>query len=111
MVDGAIIAIVKRYLSALQDAGIHARMGVVFGSFARGEADQWSDIDVLVIAPEFDGPRSLPLVEKLWILTGEADDRIEPIPCGEKEWEIEDGRPVLDIARQEGLEIRLTATE
>jgi predicted nucleotidyltransferase len=111
MVDSAIVEIVKRYLRALQKAGIHSHSGVLFGSYARGEAGQWSDIDLVVIATEFDGPRSLPLVEKLWQLTGEADNRIEPIPCGEREWKIEEGRPILDIARREGMEISIAATD
>lgn len=111
MVDSSIIEIVKRYLRTLQAGGIHARSAVLFGSYARGEGGEWSDIDLVVIAPEFDGPRSLPLVERLWTLTNDADNRIEPIPCGEKEWETEGGRPILDIARQEGMRIGLAAPE
>ena len=111
MVDGAVVEIVKRYLRALQKDGIHARSGILFGSFARGEATEWSDIDLVVIAPEFDGARTLPQVERLWVLTGEADNRIEPIPCGEREWETEEGRPILEIARREGMEISITSSE
>jgi hypothetical protein len=33
------------------------------------------------------------------------DVRIEPIPCGEQEWETDGGRPILEIARREGTEI------
>jgi len=95
----------------LQKDGIHARSGILFGSFARGEATEWSDIDLVVIAPEFDGARTLPQVERLWVLTGEADNRIEPIPCGEREWETEEGRPILEIARREGMEISITSSE
>lgn len=111
MVDSAVVEVVKRYLRTLQKAGIHARRGVLLGSFARGEARQWSDIDLVVIAPELDGARPLSLVERLWELTGEADNRIEPIPCGEREWETEEGRPILDIARGEGLVIRMASPE
>ena len=111
MVENAVVEIVQRYLRVLQKSGIHARNGVLFGSFARGEATEWSDIDVLVIAPEFDGDRSLTLVEQMWELTGEADNRIEPIPCGEREWETEQGRPILEVARQEGVEIAAAPVE
>jgi hypothetical protein len=58
----------------------------------------------LVIAPEFDGRRDVSLVKALWRATA-ADDRIEPIPCGEREWESGDGRPILEIARREGVVI------
>ena len=105
MVEDAIITAVRRYLAALPSRGIHPTRGVLFGSFARGPVHAWSDIDLIVIAPEFDGPRSLSLVEALWLATASADDRIEPIPCSEQEWENDPGRPILEIARQEGLVI------
>jgi predicted nucleotidyltransferase len=111
MVEQSTIEIVQRYLAALRAAGIRAQRAVLFGSFARGEATEWSDIDLIVIAPEFDGRKSIDLVKRLWVLTGEADNRIEPIPCGEREWETEGGRPILDIARNEGVQISIAYPE
>jgi predicted nucleotidyltransferase len=93
----------RRYITSLNACGIHASRLVLFGSFARGDADEWSDIDLVVIAPELEGPRGLALVEKLWQATISADNRIEPIPCGEKEWETDGSRPILEIARREGI--------
>jgi len=95
---------VQRYLASLPPLGIHAGRAVLFGSFARGEGDAESDIDLVVIAPEFDGTRDTSLVKALWRATA-ADDRIEPIPCGEREWASGDGRPILEIARREGVVI------
>ena len=43
--------------------------------------------------------------ESSWRATAAADVRIEPIPCGEREWESEGGRPILDIARRDGVVI------
>jgi hypothetical protein len=104
MVEETVIAAVKRYLAALPAEGIHAQRAVLFGSFVRGQAGKYSDIDLIVIAPEFDGPREISLVQALWRATI-ADNRIEPIPCGEQEWETEQGRPILEIARREGIVI------
>ena len=135
MVERAIITTVREYLAGLDTLGIHARKAVLFGSFAQGRADEYSDIDLVVIAPEFDGSREMSLnesphrkrmgyhdrifvllfaprggefnpkrIKKLWQATV-SDSRIEPIPCGEQEWEIEQGRPVLEIARREGIVI------
>jgi predicted nucleotidyltransferase len=97
------VRIVRRYLSALDGMGIQARRAVLFGSYARGEATEWSDIDLVVIAPQFDGARTIEMVKQLWRATAAADNRIEPIPCGEVEWENEGGRPILDVAREEGV--------
>ncbi len=104
MVEQTIVASVQRYLASLPALGIRANRAVLFGSFARGEGSAESDIDLVVIAPEFDGRRDASLVKALWRATI-ADDRIEPIPCGEREWESGDGRPILEIARREGVVI------
>jgi predicted nucleotidyltransferase len=103
--DSTIIDAIKRYLAALPTVGIHASKAVLFGSFAKGRGDPDSDIDLVVIAPEFDARRDIDMVKDLWHATLSADIRIEPIPCGEKEWESGNGRPILEIARREGVVI------
>jgi predicted nucleotidyltransferase len=109
MAENTIVNAVRRYLSVLPTVGIHARKAVLLGSFAKGQADQWSDIDLVVIAPEFDAVHDFATIKNLWETTLLADNRIEPIPCGEREWESGDGRPILEIARREGLVIETTA--
>ncbi|MCX7043943.1 MAG: nucleotidyltransferase domain-containing protein [Candidatus Sumerlaeota bacterium] len=105
MVEKPIADILKQYLIALSAVGIHAKRAILFGSFARNEAHEWSDIDVIVIAPEFDEIHEIGLVKRMWRATLAADKRIEPIPCGEHEWETDGGSPILEIARREGIEI------
>jgi hypothetical protein len=58
-----------------------------------------------VIAPELDHPADRRLVDKLWELWAVTDSRIEPIACGEREWETDDSRPIPDVARREGVVI------
>ena len=105
MAEDSVVGALRRYMEILPRYGIHASRVVLYGSFAGDNPHEWSDIDVVVIAPEFDKPHDMALVEQLWIATREADSRIEPIPCGENEWETDDGRPILEIARREGIEI------
>jgi predicted nucleotidyltransferase len=105
MVDDAILKIIRKYLAALPAVGIHPSRAILFGSFARGDAGEWSDIDLVVVAPEFDDEYDCTVAQKLWGATGSADDRIEPVPCGETEWETDGRRPLLTIARREGIEI------
>ena len=111
MVDLPVIEAIRRYLGVLPGEGIHASRAVLFGSFARGEAKETSDIDIVVIAPEFDDLCDRRLVRRLWIARAQADIRIEPIPCGEREWETEEGRPILDVARAEGVVISMASAE
>jgi predicted nucleotidyltransferase len=103
MVESTIMTAIRCYIDALSLLDIHTRQIVLFGSFARGDANEFSDIDLVVVAPEFDGHREITLIEKLWQATISADNRIEPIPCGEQEWETDQGRPILEIARREGI--------
>jgi len=103
MAEDTVIAAVKRYLAALPSEGIHPHRAVLFGSCARNAEHEYSDIDVVVIAPEFDKPREIGLIHALWRATLLADNRIEPIRCGEREWETDEGRPILEIARREGI--------
>ena len=103
MVSPTIDVVVRQYLDALAKVGIHARRAVLFGSHAKGTADQWSDIDLVVIAPELEPPTNRELVNKLWELRATTDSRVEPIPCGQCEWETDQSRPILEIARREGV--------
>ena len=108
MVDESTVEVVRHYLRVVRRSGIQLKRGVVFGSHARGEATPDSDIDLIVIAPEFDGARDRKRTAVLWRLRAETDSRIEPIAIGERQWLEEDGDPLLCIARSEGQEITLT---
>ena len=107
MAHDAVADVIRRYLRNLAGAGIHASSGVLFGSFARGDASQWSDIDLVVLSPRFDGPFDLGDVETLWIIAGRTDSRIEPIPCGERQWLEDDESVIIEVARREGRRIAL----
>jgi predicted nucleotidyltransferase len=102
MVDAAIVNAVRDYLQALRDYGLDVRFGVVFGSWSRGTASEWSDIDLLVISPRFDDLRDRQDVDLLWRLAARSDSRIEPIPCGERQWREDTSSAVVEIARREG---------
>ena len=107
MVDQSITTTTRDYLRALQRQGIAIRFGVIFGSWARGAAQRWSDIDLVVVSPQFDNMTSRQYVDLLWCQAARVDSRIEPIACGERQWEEDDSSVVLDIARREGERIVL----
>jgi predicted nucleotidyltransferase len=107
MVAESALTAVHNYLSALQANGLPVRFGVVFGSQATGQASQWSDIDLLVVSPQFDGPRRRRDVDLLWRLAARTDSRIEPIPCGERQWKEDTSSAIVEIARRDGQEVTL----
>ena len=102
MVAGSVVDTVRQYLKQVNEHGIPVTFGVIFGSQARGTADEQSDIDLLVVSPHFDEKKDRRETSLLWRLTVHSDTRVEPIPVGEQEWISDDSRAIIEIARREG---------
>jgi len=107
MARAAVIKSVRKYLNYLNANGFNVSFGILFGSQAAGTATKFSDIDVIVVSPDFDKKIKCRTMDKLWQLAGRTDSRIEPIPCGLKRWQKDDYTPIIDIARNEGAMITL----
>jgi len=105
MADATIIDIVRQYLRNLAHEGILAHMGVLFGSQASGHPGPWSDIDLVVVSAAFDGTFPRDMIDSLWYVAARTDSRIEPIPCGERQWIEDDVTPIIEIARREGVQV------
>ncbi len=78
-IDNVVLQNVKTFLDRLKSAGIHVSEAYLFGSHLTGKADEWSDIDVAIVSPQFSEDR----FEERVMLTKMAisiDDRIEPVP-------------------------------
>ena len=105
MVDREVIKLVQRYLDVLVEHGIKAAKAILFGSQARGTARPNSDIDILVMAKEFDRNR-WKKNDQLWELTVEAGFGLQPIPVGPKQFLEDDVSTVIEMARREGVEIK-----
>ncbi len=105
MVDPSIVKVIQDYLRALNRSGVRASRAVLFGSYARGEAGPDSDLDLLVLAPEFDEPYDRSRVDLLWRLRAQTDSRIEPIAVGERQWLLDQSSAIIEVARREGHEI------
>ncbi|MBF0135630.1 MAG: nucleotidyltransferase domain-containing protein [Magnetococcus sp. DMHC-1] len=106
MVDSAIGTSVEHYLTELIRRGLPVEFGVLFGSHARGTPHKWSDIDLVVVSPQFDQKRLRSDINLLWHTATTTDSRIEPIAVGSRQWIEDDGIPIIEIARREGKIIR-----
>jgi len=51
------LEIAKRYIDELKKNGIHITKAYLYGSYATGEARKDSDIDIVVVSPQFKGIR------------------------------------------------------
>ena len=109
MVDESIRESIRQYMQNLIVEGIPVRYGVIFGSYARGTADEWSDIDLLVVSLRFDQERDRDDIDLLWCVAARTDTRIEPIAVGERQFKEDDSSAIIEIARREGQIVHLAA--
>ncbi|MEO5326948.1 MAG: nucleotidyltransferase domain-containing protein [Magnetococcus sp. THC-1_WYH] len=102
-----IILTIKSYLHRLDERGMPVAFGVLYGSFARGDAHADSDIDLVVVSPRFDHSDSWSDTELLWETAVFIDSRIEPVGIGTRQWAEDESIPLIEIARCEGQIIPL----
>jgi uncharacterized protein len=76
--DDDVRKIVRHFLDEIQKTQ-KVELAFLYGSYAKGAANKWSDIDIAIVSPDF----SDDLLEERLALTKLAipiDDRIEPKP-------------------------------
>lgn len=71
--------LLQKYRAVLLREGIPVKQMILFGSYAKGTAKPWSDLDICVVSPAF-GKNSYDERVKLAKLTLGVDTMIEPHP-------------------------------
>lgn len=74
----------------------------IYGSYAKGNANKWSDIDVAIVSPDF----SQDIFEErvfLMKLALHFDDRIEPSPFRPEDFNLDN--PLVNEISTSGIEI------
>ncbi len=107
MSQSEVIIVVRNYLKALKQAGIPVEMAYLYGSYARNEATQESDIDLLLVSSVFDTNDDY-VLSSPWLYTTQIDHRIEPYSVGLKKFLSDHNSPLLEIVRKEGIRINVT---
>ncbi len=78
-IPSEIIANTKTYLDVLKQHGFKIITAYRFGSYARGDWNEGSDIDIAIVSDSFEGNRFLDR-QKLIGLHRKIDLRISPLP-------------------------------
>jgi len=73
------VELVKKYIQELKRNNIHIQEAYIFGSYARGNPNEESDIDIALVSTVFTGDRFEDR-RKIVPLRRKIDNRIEPIP-------------------------------
>ena len=101
----SIIEIVKRYIEELEKNSINIREAILFGSFVKGTAKEWSDIDIALVSPDFTGDRFEDR-RKIVPLRRNIDNRIEPLPFRPEDFY--DGGMLVEEIKKTGMRFNLS---
>ena len=104
MAKKEIITLIRKFLKRLLQEGIPVEKAFLFGSFARGEENEESDIDVMLVSDVFDRNDDQ-VVGKTWRISRSINTRIEPYTVGKKRFLSDEFSPLLQVAKKEGIEI------
>ncbi|HON78246.1 MAG TPA: nucleotidyltransferase domain-containing protein [Spirochaetota bacterium] len=106
MVREDAVKLAREYIGALSDHGLKITRAIIFGSYARGDSNDNSDIDLLLVSPDFDNDNDR-YYGLLWKLTKIGNYKIEPVPVGEEYFSRDSGSPIVEIAKHEGYELKI----
>ncbi|MBU2483366.1 MAG: nucleotidyltransferase domain-containing protein [Proteobacteria bacterium] len=97
-----VIKKTQEFLDMVSSVGVRLERVILFGSYAKGNANKWSDIDIALVSKDFQGigfydrQKMNPCVLK-------TDTRIEPHPYRTEEFTEDD--PFIKKILSEGIEI------
>ena len=93
-----------RYLNELQNEKIKIKKAVLFGSYAKGIFNEWSDIDIALVSDDFTGSRfsDKNMIRKATLKIG---TDIEALPFNSADFNNEN--PFVKEIIETGIEINL----
>ncbi|OGU16249.1 MAG: nucleotidyltransferase [Ignavibacteria bacterium GWB2_35_12] len=95
---------INLYLDELNKNNIKVRKAILFGSYAKGNYNEWSDIDLAIVSDDFEGLRYNDL-DKIRKFNAVTNWEISPLPYNSETFDINDifikeiietGIPILD---------------
>lgn len=104
-----IVALIRRYVTALEARGIPVERVILFGSHASGRARPWSDIDLAVISPKFESLSLLERYEQLGLANRDLQAAIDVVGFSPSQVAHCEPGSMLDEILKTGIEVPLPA--
>lgn len=101
-IDSSILTRVRAFLEKLDQEGIHIQKAYIFGSYATGRNDKWSDIDVAVVSHQISHDRFEERI-RLTKVAISIDDRLEPLPFNVSDFA--EDNPLVKKIMAEGIPV------
>lgn len=83
-----IKSIIDRYFILLRENNIQIKNAYLFGSYAKGNNNEWSDIDIAIVSDDFEGIRFKDR-DKIRNITLSVSSNLEVLPFNPKDFSIE----------------------
>lgn len=80
---------IEEFIDFLENRGIDIETAVLFGSYAKGKQDKWSDIDLALVSSKFEGNRYY-VLDKLADACFAIDTNIAPLPYKSEDFTSDD---------------------
>ncbi|MFN0213610.1 MAG: nucleotidyltransferase domain-containing protein [Saprospiraceae bacterium] len=94
---------VTQFANAIREQGVNLRAVILFGSYARGDEREWSDIDVALVSDEFIGVPFEDIKQFIDVTIQKPYFFIEPHTFNTKEFE--KGNAFVEEIRRTGVQI------
>ena len=78
-IPNKVTRIIKKYLLEIEKNNIRLDEAYLFGSYAKGNYNDWSDIDIVIVSDSFTGNRFMDK-EKIRRIKTKVDFNISPFP-------------------------------
>jgi predicted nucleotidyltransferase len=95
----------SEYIKILNESGLNIEKAFLFGSAAKNEFREESDIDVMLVSSRFDDQSDDLAYGLIWKLTRRVDSRIEPYAIGLNRFDNDEVSPLLQIVKKEGIPV------
>lgn len=94
---------IESYIRVLREDELPIKHVYLFGSYAKGKAKPWSDIDLCIVSPSFEDPWQA--LQYLWSKRVEdVGATIEPVGFSPKDFSEES--PLIEEVKKTGIEIK-----
>ena len=107
-VKDKVLRIIRAYLKEVEKAGIRIERAYLYGSYARGEETDDSDIDIAIVSSDFSEDRFTEALRlkalRLKALRWNIDMRIEPMPILPEDFN--EGNPLVSEILSHGILIK-----
>ncbi|MCH8019227.1 nucleotidyltransferase domain-containing protein [candidate division KSB1 bacterium] len=88
-VTDSTMTILKKYIKELEKNHLQIRSAILFGSYAKGNYNEWSDRDIDLVSDDFQGIRFYDR-QRIARITIDVDSRISPFPYKTKDFTKDD---------------------